>query len=452
MSSAGGGGSVSGFAPLRIRDYRLLLYGLIASSALMPLQFVTQIFWIQDAVDSGAQIVLVGLIGSMRGLGALTFGLYGGALADRFDRRRLLMITQSVGIVLNLSVAAVMWLSDGGPWALAAFFALTFLASGTFAIDLPTRQAMVPEILGSRLLPAGISLNTAAGQIAMPVSLFASGLLIEALGFAGTYALSGGALAFEVLMLALMRFEPEARATRQGTYGVRATLDDVREGVRYTRGNPTVLWIIVLMVSMMALGFPAVANLGPTWITTVVGVSVRNFGLIAVTWGLGAFFTSLVMARFSDYPRKGFLLSLGSLAFAGGFAVFAFPSVPTAITGNLVLGIGMTSSQISATTLVQLIVPNEVRGRVMSLLQLNMGLAQLLTFPLAGIGQAISLEVLFPILAASVSVLVLAIVIGQRKTLASAGLAARAGQMPSGPGVGMARSSPEETEAPGRLR
>ena len=185
MSSAGGGGSVSGFAPLRIRDYRLLLYGLIASSALMPLQFVTQIFWIQDAVDSGAQIVLVGLLGSMRGLGALTFGLYGGALADRFDRRRLLMITQSVGIVLNLSVAAVMWLSDGGPWALAAFFALTFLASGTFAIDLPTRQAMVPEILGSRLLPAGISLNTAAGQIAMPVSLFASGLLIEALGFAG---------------------------------------------------------------------------------------------------------------------------------------------------------------------------------------------------------------------------------------------------------------------------
>ena len=97
-------------------------------------------------------------------------------------------------------------------------------------------------------------------------------------------------------------------------------------------------------------------------------------------------------------------------------------------------------------------VPNDVRGRVMSLLQLNMGLDQLLTFPLAGIGQAISLEVLFPILAASIAVLVLAIVIGQRKTLASAGLAARAGQMPSGPGIGMAQLSPEEAEPPGRLR
>lgn len=446
MPAAAGGGSTSGFAPLRVRDYRLLLYGLIASSAMMPLQFVTQIFWIQDAVGAGAQIVLVGLVGTMRGLGALTFGLYGGALADRFDRRRLLMVTQTVGIVLNLSVAAVMWWSDGDPWGLVAFFVLTFLASGTFAIDLPTRQAMVPEILGPRLLPAGISLNTAAGQIAMPVSLFASGMLIEALGFAGAYALSGAALAFEVLMLALMRFEPEARAVREGAYGVRAMLDDVREGVRYTRGNPTVLWIIVLMVGMMSLGFPAVANLGPTWITTVVGVSVRNFGIIAVTWGLGAFVTSLAMARFSDYPRKGLLLSLGAVAFAAGFAIFAFPSIPTAVTGNLILGVGMTMSQVSATTLVQLIVPNEVRGRVMSLLQLNMGFAQLITFPLAAIGQAISLEVLFPILAASVSFLVLAIVSRQRKLLAGASMG-REGSMPHA--AATMASPPEEPQPTG---
>jgi MFS family permease len=411
------GGHVSAFAPLRVRDYRLLLSGVVLSSSLMPLQFVTQIFWIQAHVGRDSAIVLVGLIGTIRGIGALAFGLYGGALADRFNRRKLLMVTQSIGVLLNFSVAGIMWLTDGGPWALALFFGLTLLASGTFAIDLPTRQAMVPEILGPRLLPAGISLNTAGTQLAMPVSLFASGLLINALGFAGTFALSGLGLAGEVLMVSLMRFRPEPRQMQAGRYGFRKTVGDVREGIRYSRGNKTVLWVILLLIAMMALGFPAVANLGPTWITTAVGVRVERFGFVAVTWGIGAFLGSLTMARFARFERKGLTLSAGALAFAAGFIIFAIPTVPTAVLGNLVLGIGLATAQISSTTLVQLIVPNEVRGRVMSLLQVNMSIAQLLTFPLAAIAQATSLEVLFPSLAAAVSVLVLLIVVTQRRRL-----------------------------------
>lgn len=412
----------SGFAPLRVRDFRLLLAGLVVSSALMPLQFVTQIFWIQENVGSGGEILLVGLIGSMRGIGALTFGLYGGALADRFDRRKLLMVTQSCGILINLCVASIMWLTDGGPLALTAFFVLTLFASGTFAIDAPTRQAMVPDVLGPSLLPAGISLNTAGMQIAMPISLFASGLLIESLGFAAAYALSGFGLLCEVVALAFMRYRPHAVANR-GRYGFRKTVADVREGVRYTRSNPTVQWVILLMVAMMALGFPAVANLGPTWITTVVDVPFKYFGFIALTWGLGAFAASLAMTRFSAYPRKGRLLVLGSIGFAAGFVVFAIPNIPAAVIGNLILGISLATAQIASMTLVQLLVPNEVRGRVMSLLQLNMGLAQLLTFPVAVVAQATSLELVFPVLAAGVVVLVLTIVTFQRRRLGAAGMA-----------------------------
>jgi MFS family permease len=414
--------SVTGFAPLRVRDFRLLMLGLVLSSALMPLQFVTQIFWIQEHASRDAEIVLVGVIGSMRGLGALTFGLYGGALADRFDRRKLLMVSQSIGIGLNLSVASVMWLTDGGPASLALFFGLTLLAAGTFAIDLPARQAMVPDVLGPRLLPAGISLNTAGAQVAMPVSLFASGFLIEALGFAGAYALSGAGLLAEVITLSLMHYRRERTGTAGGRYGFARMAGDVRDGIRYTRGNRTVQWVIILMVSMMALGFPAVANLGPTWITTVVDVSFRNFGFVAITWGIGAILASLAMTRFSRFERKGVLLSIGAIGFAVGFLVFAVPTVPTAVIGNLLLGVSLALSQISATTLIQLMVPNEVRGRVMSLLQLNMGVAQLLTFPIATIALAIGLEVLFPAMAVAVTVVVLAIVLWQRKRLGNAGV------------------------------
>jgi len=425
MTDPGGGAAPSGFAPLRVRDFRLLLAGLVMSSALMPLQFVTQIFWIQENVAAGAEIVLVGLIGSMRGIGALTFGLYGGALADRFDRRKLLIVTQSGGIALNLGIAAIMWLSDAGPLALTMFFLLTLLVSGTFAIDAPTRQAMVPDILGPRLLPAGISLNTAGMQIAMPVSLFASGLLVDSLGFAAAYALSGVGLFCEVVAVALMHYRPQPAAGRvPGRYGFRRTVEDVREGIRYTRSNPTVRWVIILMVVMMALGFPAVANLGPTWITTVVDVPFRYFGFIALTWGLGAFLASLTMTRFAAYRRKGLLLACGAGGFAVGFVIFAIPLVATAVIGNLVLGVSLATAQISSMTLVQLLVPNEVRGRVMSLLQLNMGIAQLLTLPIAAVAQATALEVVFPALAASVVVAVAAIITGQRRRLGRAGLAA----------------------------
>jgi hypothetical protein len=298
------------------------------------------------------------------------------------------------------------------------------LASGTAAIDLPTRQAMVPEILGPALLPAGISLNTAGAQIAMPVSLFASGLIIDALGYPGAFALSGLGLACEVTMLSLMRFRPEPRTAKAGSYGVRKTFRDIGDGVRYTRANGTVLCVIVLMVAMMALGFPAVANLGPTWITTAVGVSYRHFGFVAVTWGVGAFLVSLAMTRYTRFDRQGVMLAVGALAFAGGFLIFAVPTIPTAVIGNLVLGAGLALAQISATTLIQLIVPNDVRGRVMSLLQLNMAVAQLLTFPLALIAEATSLEMLFPTLAVIVLALVLAIVIAQRRRLGAPSRAA----------------------------
>src|SRR3972149_2315829 len=95
-----GAGSVSGFAPLRVRDFRLLFIGLVFAQALMPLQFVTSIFWVQDSVGTDNRIVLVGAIGTTRGVGALLFGLYGGALADRFDRRKLLGAPQGKALVL----------------------------------------------------------------------------------------------------------------------------------------------------------------------------------------------------------------------------------------------------------------------------------------------------------------------------------------------------------------
>jgi MFS family permease len=100
--------SAGALAPLRVRDFRLLFAGLVAGQSMMPLQFIAQIFWIQAEAPDEVRVLLVGVLAAVRGAGAMSFGLIGGALADRFDRRRLLLVTQSGALAANVLMVAVM--------------------------------------------------------------------------------------------------------------------------------------------------------------------------------------------------------------------------------------------------------------------------------------------------------------------------------------------------------
>ena len=134
--------------PLGNRNFRLILGGAAIGHLLMPLQFVTQILWVQAHAPKDVWLILVALIGASRGVGALTFGLYGGALADRFDRRKLLMTTQALLVVMTIGITGLMLGSEGGTVGFVLFFLLTFLSAGLQSIDMPTRLAIVPDILG----------------------------------------------------------------------------------------------------------------------------------------------------------------------------------------------------------------------------------------------------------------------------------------------------------------
>ena len=108
--------------PFRLREFRLLLTGFIVGQSMMPLQFVASIAWIQFVADDSVEIIMVGAIGTIRGLGMIGFGLFGGALADRFDRRRLLMVTQAVAFISNILIAVMMWTGSGTNTDLIIFF------------------------------------------------------------------------------------------------------------------------------------------------------------------------------------------------------------------------------------------------------------------------------------------------------------------------------------------
>lgn len=405
-------------SPLRNRDFRLLLVGFAIGQMLMPLQFFTQIFWVQQNAPKDIWLLLVSLIGASRGIGALTFGLYGGALADRFNRKKLLIVTQSLLFLTTLAIATLMFLSDGSVLQYILFFSLTFLSSGLQSIDAPTRLAIIPDILDPgkpEQIAAGISLNQAAAQLSMPVALFGAGLIIDTFGFDGAYLLSSTGHVIVIIVLLLMSYQSTQgqladAVTRRTSFGFRQAISDIREGLTYARHHPVILWVIILMAAMMGLGFPATANLGPTWITTVVGVEIKYVGLAAMPWGIGALLAALAMARFSSFERRGALIAAGALLFSLSFVIFVIgQTISNVIIGNFGLGAGMTIAMVSSTILIQHIVPNEVRGRVMSIFQLNMGFAQLATLPVAVLAQWLTLQVLFPVI--SVATLITIVVI-----------------------------------------
>ncbi len=406
---------VAGLLPLRVPDFRRFLLGFIARETLMPFAFMTQIFWVQEHAPEGLAVLAVGAIGTLRGLAMTGFGLFGGALADRFERRSLLIGVEIAGIAVALGVGAWVALVPTGAVAMVGFFVLVFLWSALLSLEGPARLALIPDLVGGARAPAALSLFTGGAQLTLPLSILASGFVIDAFGYALTYALTAVGHAVDLLLLLSIAPRGAASGTRRSSEGgVGRALADVREGLEYARREPLVLATLGLLGAMYALGFPAVANLGPTWITTVVQVPVRLFGVVGVAWGLGGLVGALIWTRYAEFERRGALVVAGGLAFGIAFALFSAARTPLlAALANLGLGLAVATGQISALALLQHRVPNQVRGRVMSLLQINMGLAQLLTLPVAALGQWLTLPVLFPVLAALLLVSVAAIAIAR---------------------------------------
>ena len=388
-------------APLHNRDFRFLLAGFAIGQMLMPLQFITQILWVQSTAPNNIWLILVAFIATSRGLGALTFGLYGGALADRFNRKHLLQLILALQVVMTAAIAGLMYLDLSGLLGFGAFFILTFFSSGLQSIDAPTRLAIVPDILGQRLTPSGISLNQVSGQIAMPVAIMITGLMIEAFGFSGAYGTTVIGYLLAMILIGMMHYAPSALVQSQQSqpYGFAQIKTDISVGLRYARGEPVILWVIILLILLMSLGYPATASLGPTWVTTEVGVAIPRMGFVMMFWGIGSFIAALMLARFADFIHRGALIGFGALLFSLSFVIFVFGKNELNIMiGNFGLGAGMTTMMVSSTILIQHIAPSDMRGRIMSIFQLNMAFAQLMTMPIALLAQWLGLAALFPVL------------------------------------------------------
>jgi hypothetical protein len=289
--------------------------------------------------------------------------------------------------------------------------ALVFALAVTMAIDAPARQASIPVIVGRENLGPALGIFNVAMQITAPVSLPAVGFLVGRFGPGAVLAGSAAAWFVVAPLIFSLRYSSRGTATPRAVRP-RALVGDIREGVGYAVRDAVIFPVIAMVVVLQVVGMPGVGMLGPVWMTEILGLSRAQFGLIAMLWGMGAFAGSAVLASRPRLAARGSTLAALVILFGVAGIIFGHSRV-VALTAaaNFLLGVAMAGVLLSSATIVQYTVREEMRGRVMGLFPLVMGLSMLNVGPVSAAGQAAGLPVVVPALEWVALAMALAIIV-----------------------------------------
>jgi MFS family permease len=300
----------------------------------------------------------LGLMGLARAVPGLLLTLLAGAVADRVDRRRLLLITQSA-MAVNAAVLALV--AFAGAATIPIVLAAAAVQSAAFAFDNPARQSMVPRLVPLPVLPSAIGTQSAVFNAASIVGPFLAGLLFLPIGIPGLLAVNAVSFVAIIGALALMRPLPPIAARRP------SLLASVADGARYVRRSSVLVWVLVVSGTVFATVGPMGALL-----PAVAGDSLWNgvswLSLLLTALGLGAFCGALIVMNVGRFRRLGRMFVAGAIVNGMGLVAFALTAEPivsllvafvTGLSGTVMAGMG--NNILQATT------SDAYRGRVMSL-------------------------------------------------------------------------------------
>jgi MFS family permease len=353
------GGFRRGFAALRHPNYRSYWFGMIVSLIGTWMQSVSQPWLV---LLLGGSPLQVGAVIALQFAPAMVLAPLGGVLADRVDKRRTLMATQALAMGEALVLFA---LTFSGVVEIWHIFVLASVLGFINAVDMPVRQSFAAELVPRPDLMNAIALNSASFNLARVLGPAVAGLALAAFGPAFNFGVN--ALSYLAVLVALWRMDPWAlhRADRPGQFAsVRTSL---AEGLRYARRTPTVLWPLVLLGGMATFGMNF-QTLLPLFARNTLALGADGYGALFASMGLGSLFGSLTLAYAgSRRPMLGLILG-GALAFVLFEVALGLSRSPLAAYPVIVV-VGFASMLMVNTinVTVQSNVPNELRGRVMSL-------------------------------------------------------------------------------------
>jgi MFS family permease len=366
--------SIQTFRALRHRNFRMLWLSLTVSAVGTWMQIVALSLLVLKLTHGSA--IALGELSLTQALAFLLSAPIAGGIADRFDKRRLLIVTQSLLMLLALLLGFATYSGAIQFWMVLA---IAFLAATILSVDQPARFVLLPSLVPAEDLMNALSLQAAVFNGAAMVGPAVAGLMINWIGLAGDFFLNGAS--FVAVLIALMRLRPRsggpATETRRGSL-----IASVAEAIRSVR-NDAALPAILIAYGLVLFCGPSPALLLPVFATRILRIDPTGLGLLFSALGAGTIVGALLAATIGDRIRKGYLLWAGYLAWSIALAGFAISRDQLAAMSALGF-VGIAQGLLSATTitLMQTRVPAPMRGRVMSLnTMLLMGVRPLGDFP-----------------------------------------------------------------------
>ncbi len=348
------------FSALRYRNYRLFFIGQLISLIGTWMQNVAQAWLVYQLTNSPFYL---GVVSFASAVPVLFLSLWAGLIVDRVPKRNLLIATQTSMLVLAFVLSADVFLGWVQPWHIVI---LSFLLGAANTFDAPARQAFVVEMIDAREdLQNAIGLNSAIFQMARIIGPTVAGITLALVGSAWCFFLNGVSFIAVIIGLWMMKVKPIVGVRKDASQ-----LTQIRQGLGYIRRNSVVLTLLGMVAVANVFAF-AYSALMPAFAQDVLNSGPEGLGLLSAAVGVGALIGALIVASLDDFQHKGVLLTAGNVFFPVMVLLFA-------ASGNFVfsmfvlvgVGLGFMIQNAMTNTLIQLAVPDELRGRVMSIYML----------------------------------------------------------------------------------
>jgi MFS family permease len=362
------------FNPLRVlrhREFRLLWIGLGISAIGTWMQIVALSLLVLK-ITRGSAFAL-GTVSLTQALSFFLFALIGGSVADRVDKRRLLLLTQSTSAGLAVLLGVI---TSYGVIQLWMILVISFLNGALLSFDQPARGALVPELVPKEDLMNAISLQANLFSAASTVGPALAGFTLGWLGYADNFFLNAASFLAVLVALYIMRVPVRPKEHLQPAWQA------IRESLNTVRRDSVLPWVLVGYGALLCFG-PSPALMLPVFAVKVLHISPQRLGFLFSAVGLGSIMGALILASFGSSARKGYLYLIGIAMWVGALATFAVSGwFLVSLATLLVVATGQSFVATTTITLLQTHVPERMRGRVMSLnTLLIMGIRPLGDFP-----------------------------------------------------------------------
>ena len=350
------------FSALRHRNFRLFFTGQLVSLTGTWLTTTAQGWLVYQLTGSKA---LLGIVAAAASAPMLFFSTWGGWAADRYPKRSVLVATQAASMILSLIMAALVWSGHIKPWQIIV---VAIFGGITMAFDMPARQSFVIEMTSREDLMNAISLNSSAFNSARIIGPSLAGVLMAQVGIAMCFFLDGISFIAVIAGLLMMRLPKNSRLKTSS-----GALTQSLEAFRYVRNHPRVLTILALFAVVGIFGW-SYSVLMPAFAHDVLHLGEQGYGMLLAGSGVGALVAALTVATVGHlFPTRTVALS-GVWIFAVSLALFAFNrNFYIAILLLALSGFGIVLYFSTSNTVLQTIVADEMRGRVMGIWTLIFG-------------------------------------------------------------------------------